>query len=122
MFVLSIKTFLFWSQRAVYCLAHVAEEDDWTGDANFALSRDRGLEGPQDGALPPHRAPLASRPLGRAPSRIKTAICKQECPHVPHARRLEMKIEAASTTHLQEVATSQTPFGRKLDCRNKKYV
>ena len=121
MFVLSIKTFLFRCQRAVYCLAHVAEKNDWTGDANFAL------QGPWAGGAPgwgsaPHRAPLASRPLGRAPSRIKTAICKQECPHAPRARRLEMKIEAASTTHLQEDATSQIPFGRKLDCRNKKYV
>lgn len=65
MFVLSIKTFLFGSWRAVYCLAHVAEKHDWTGDANVAL------QGPWAGGEPgggsaPNRAPLASSSMERA--------------------------------------------------------
>lgn len=115
MFVLSIKTFLFGSRRAVYCLAHVAEKMIGL-EMLTLLSRDRGLRDLQRG-LCPNRAPLALQLNGKGSIHIRTATAHRGVLSCHKRKEADMKMEATSPS----ISRMMQPTGRKPDRCNKKY-
>lgn len=76
MFVLSIKTFLFGSWRAVYCIARAAQRGACGADPDFTVQR-AGV----GGALAPgYRPPQGTSHLGadgKGSIQLRTAACKR---------------------------------------------